>query len=460
METFDDTDMDITPDERDEKNQRVLRDLRRLYPPRAFIDQRLAGVQRRFASATHAPAQEQGNAPHAHSPHTPHRPHERMKTMDRTHNSSPAPRRFVWRRPLTTAAAGFCAMLVVGAFLLVLNLAHHTHGTRGSGQPRRQITGLTSLHMLDTSTGWALTGNAVLRTNDGGSHWQNVTPPNTTLSRSVAEFHTASLAWIATRPTNVATALVLRTTDGGKTWQQTSIQASFVKQITFIDDQHGWLLSGNENAAGAPAEAVGVFRTTDGGRTWRSVSTALFSDATPPGHLPYGGQKSGIHFLNASTGWVTGTVMMSDLAWLYVTHDGGSTWNQQTLPRPQGVPSAQLRVLSPTFYSATEGVLPVGVGDATTVIYVTHDGGTTWKPTTPVSARLGTVDFLDGQHGWVTDGTILFATSDGGYSWTSQPKSSVFTHVTQLDFVSNMHGLAISSEAFVLQTEDGGRTWT
>jgi len=51
--------------------------------------------------------------------------------------------------------------------------------------------------------------------------------------------------------------------------------------MTFIDAQHGWILSGKEDAAGAAAETVSVFQTTDGGQTWQSISTALFADATP-----------------------------------------------------------------------------------------------------------------------------------------------------------------------------------
>jgi hypothetical protein len=238
-----------------------------------------------------------------------------------------------------------------------------------------------------------------------------------------------------------------------------------VKQITFIDAQHGWILSGTENAAGAAAETVQVLRTTDGGQTWQSVSRALFSDATPPGHLPYGGQKSGISFLNASTGWVTGTVAANDLAWLYMTHDGGKTWDQQTLPRPSGVSSAQLSILAPTFFSTTDGILPVRFADLTTgrgiatSIYVTHDGGTTWQPTAPVPAALAASHFLDMQQGWVTDGTALFRTDDAGQHWTRLATSTNFKNVTQLDFVSRTTGWAISGQG-LLKTVDGGQTWS
>ena len=153
---------------------------------------------------------------------------------------------------------------------------------------------LISLHMIDLTTGWALGEHAVLRTSDGGLQWKNVAPPNSVLTReSIADFLTASLAWVATPQVNGTTTQILRTIDGGQTWQQSTIQEIFLKQITFIDSQHGWILSG-WGATGGAAEVVGVFRTGDGGKTWSNVSSALpaSTDIPPPGHLPFGGRKS------------------------------------------------------------------------------------------------------------------------------------------------------------------------
>jgi photosystem II stability/assembly factor-like uncharacterized protein len=239
--------------------------------------------------------------------------------------------------------------------------------------------------------------------------------------------------------------------------------------MTFIDAQHGWMLVGKANAEG-PAEIVSVLRTTDGGKTWLNLATALPGDTTPPGHLPYGGQKTGIRFVNASNGWVTGTVFANGLAWLYVTHDGGSTWNQQTLPLPPNVSPSQLWIQPPTFFSATDGLLPIRFSDSLTnrdmaaVFYVTHDGGTTWRSTTPVSAALSSSDFLDMQQGWLTDGTSLFVTGNGGQHWAKLTPSANFTRITLLDFVSQTTGWAIShpgaGSSFLLKTTDGGQTWT
>jgi photosystem II stability/assembly factor-like uncharacterized protein len=309
--------------------------------------------------------------------------------------------------------------------------------------------------MIDLTAGWALSEHAVLRTTDGGLQWKNVTPPNTLLTReSIAEFLTASLAWVATPRTNGTTTQVLRTTNGGQTWQQSTVQATFLKQITFIDSQHGWILSG-WGATGGPAEAVSVFRTSDGGKTWSNVANALpaSTDTPPPGHLPFGGQKSGIHFLNVSTGWITGTVVVNNLAWLYVSHDRGSTWSQQSLSLPTGIPSAQLSLISPTFFSATDGILPVIFSDnisgrgIATDIYVTHDGGTTWKSTTPLPLASTSIDFVDMQHGWVTDGMVLYHTSDGGQHWAKLSPGANFKQITYLSFVSSTTGWAIGSQS-------------
>ncbi len=382
-----------------------------------------------------------------------------------------------WKRRLGVLAAVLFVALLVGSLLLVLNMARRSsEGTPGNTPQPSKLAGgsgsLISLDMIDLTTGWALSEHEILRTTNGGLQWKNVTPQNIQLTReSIAEFLTASLAWVATPQANGTMAQVLRTADGGQTWQQSTIQAAFLKQITFIDSLHGWILSGWGTKEG-PAEAVRVFRTSDGGKTWSNVASALpaSTDTPPPGQLPFGGRKSGMHFLNTSTGWITGTAVVTGLAMLYVSHDGGSTWNQQSISLPPGVPPAQLLLISPTFFSATDGVLPIifsdlitGKGIATD-IYVTQDGGATWKSTMPLSAALGTIDFVDIQHGWATDGMVLYSTSDGAQHWTKLSPNANFKQVTDLSFVSSTIGWAIGGQSntssFLLKTTDGGKTWT
>ncbi|HEY6406244.1 MAG TPA: hypothetical protein VIY29_02130, partial [Ktedonobacteraceae bacterium] len=344
---------ELVPEEVDERNKLLIQDLHRLYPTATQVAQPLARIQQRLLHSS---------AETLHSDVSP-RPQSLPQGTRQKGTSTVRVKGRVWQRHLGTLAAVVCAALLVGSLILVLQLARQ-NSTGGAGSSTHQPESVTSLRMIDATNGWALTASAVLRTTDGGSHWRNVTPPQTSLSQgSTADFFTASLAWVVTQQANAATVHILRTTDGGQTWQQSMVQTSSVKQMTFIDAQHGWILSGKEYAAGVAAESVSVLRTADGGQTWQRISTALFADTTPPGHLPYGGQKSGIRFLNTTTGWVTGTVTLNNLAWLYITHDGGQSWFQQMLPMPSGVPAAQLSIRPPTFFSATDGVLPVRFSD-------------------------------------------------------------------------------------------------
>jgi len=465
---------ELLPEEADERDQRLVRDLRRVYRTDTQTVEHLAHIRQRLLANDDSSAYDYESMQQHDTPPKIQPAQSSTRNAKQTHFAIVEEKS--WQHRLSVLAAVLLTALLVGSLLLVLSLARRSsEGTPGNTLHSSKLAGgsgtLISLHMINLTTGWALGEHAILRTSDGGLQWKNVTPPHTVLTReSMAAFFTASLTWVATSQANGTTTQVLRTTDGGQTWQMSTVQATFLKQITFIDSQHGWILSG-WGATGGPAEAVSVFRTSDGGKTWSNVASALpaSTDMPPPGHLPFGGQKSGIHFLNTSTGWVTGTVVVNDLAWLYVSHDGGSTWYQQSLSLPPGVPSAQLSLISPTFFSATDGILPVifsdlisGKGIATD-IYVTHDA-TTWKSTMPLPAAFGTIDFVDTQHGWVTDGMVLYNTSDGGQHWTKLSPGPNFKQITELSFVSSSTGWAIGGQSnnasFLLKTVDGGKTWT
>ncbi len=387
--------------------------------------------------------------------------------------------------PVTT----LLTTLLVSSLIVLSSCGNQSNaGTPGNtpaspSSSSKSTTALRSIHMIDETTGWAMTQNAVLRTSDGGLHWKDLTPAHHPLISEIdAHFLTASDAWVSMSPATSPTTLVFHTGDGGQTWQKSTVptdRSSHV-QINAVDAQHGWLMN-HMVGGGAQAELVEIFRTSDGGKTWEMVTRVYpaSTDGPPPGRLPYGGSKSGLSFINASTGWVSGSVPVNNHTWFFVTHDGGSTWHQQALPPlPQGT-SAFLSLLSPTFFTANDGILPVylsaddkasGFG-----LYVTHDGGTTWNniATTQPPSSIAVVDFIDTNHGWATSGpshgsgkaaiSPLFITNDGGQHWVQLPASQIFREVNSLDFVSGTVGWAIGHDdtgPLLLKTVDGGSTWT
>jgi len=326
--------------------------------------------------------------------------------------------------------------------------------------------------MLDAERGWAITSkDRIVFTSDGGVHWKNVTPNYPAMANQqsvVAAFLTASSAWVAVSSADATTIVIFRTTDTGQTWQEMTIQTTSgtVAQITFVTSQDGWLLS--KHAVSEYAETLELFRTADGGRTWSKVASALAAsiDTPPRGQLPFSGRKSGLSFLNVTTGWVTGSVPVDGYILLYRTRDGGSTWYPQSLSLSPTEAASQLSILPPSFFNATDGILPVSFDTGNGVsldVYVTHDGGTTWQGTTPLAASASTIDFIDVNHGWASDGTFLYVSSDGGQHWTRLSPSGSFQHITDLDFVSTDLGWAIgatgSNVSTLLKTVDGGHTW-
>lgn len=335
---------------------------------------------------------------------------------------------------------------------------------------------LTSLQMIDTETGWACTPQAVLRTVDGGESWTDVTPGEQAGQGELTESSLLGLdeqnAVLTLNGRFTHQIILCRTTDGGETWKQSSIDtgsnSAYSSEITFIDQEHGWLLARYDAAMGS--EADDVFQTTDGGATWKPLATSVpkegKNDDTAKS-FPFVGIKNGFVFSDPANGWLSGFTH-GDGIFFYQTADGGASWNLKTLTVPAGYSTAGGSANSDraVFFSGQAGVLPVefrGQTPPALVFYLTTDGGKNWQAMPPLpSSRESFRGFqtavVDAGHAYVSDGYELFYSADGMRTFIPVATGLDLLNLSQLDFISPSTGWAII-DGNLWKTKDGGHTW-
>ena len=340
------------------------------------------------------------------------------------------------------------------------------------------------IRMFDAAIGWALgeDGRSVLRTSDGGHTWVDVTPRDLSavpefslVTFGEADFVDRDVAFLLVPNGNGEWSTLWRTYDGGATWETLPTPAPFGR-LDFVGRQHGWIAATLGAAAGSSAKEI--YRTIDGGASWELVARAL-PDQQGDNVLPFGGHLRDLSFLDPNTGWAVGVTYAPGHAWLYVTRDGGRTWQAENLPLPAAYADYDVAVGPPRFFSAQEGVLPVHFKGARRTIssyYVTKDGGKTWIAGEPL-ADVVAFAFADADNGWAVDawsGNVIYRTRNGGKAWDAtmvdaadpawlrRDFADARTGWLRLDFVDAQTGWALSrpgATAYLLKTSDGGATW-
>jgi len=335
---------------------------------------------------------------------------------------------------------------------------------------------LQAIQFVSATAGWGTTrpssgnnANKLVHSNDGGVSWDNVTPTGYSgnLGSLIFSALSATEVWVGVTNNSVPSSSLWHTINSGTTWQQSTIATSNLNQFVFVDSQHGWI-SASPNGHGASQYPIDLWRTVDGGTTWNKVTTA------PP--VP--GDTVGVSFLNASTGWTSAQIPGAVLEFT-VTHDGGQTWQAQSLASPTaGFAGSDLTAVSPpTFFSSTSGILFVHIYSVATgkqtIPYRTSDSGATWT----VGAAVGTGDchtsvVSSGASFALCAPTAMVNTTDPAQLYTLPASHNTWSAVTVdvasrnllrdvkvLDMYSENTGWALTGSGLIY-TNDGGVTWS
>jgi photosystem II stability/assembly factor-like uncharacterized protein len=359
-----------------------------------------------------------------------------------------------------------------GSFLLIALMCL----TLACGNTPSLSTPLTAIHMLNGTQGWGLTSNTVLKTEDGGKSWLDVTPPDFRVVESQGMFMDQNTAWVVGQ-TEQHQFTVQHTSDGGAHWQGTQFSdgttgtALLVGPPHFVNQEEGWLDVQRSYTMGTGTTTTDIFHTIDGGNHWNKLATfeQIHQNAS------FYGKDTGISVKDKQNIWetvdpvesqATGEILHAPIA--YVTHDGGNTWQQQTLPPLAGLADATYTTTPPVFFGEF-GLMPVKViptiaGDTVLSCYRTNDGGSHWSSSTKTTFDPENVYIADQQHIWVAsrDGSI-HESQDGGKSWKTLGSIGKVTAAMSFSDMSNGWIVTVANAngkgSQLLHTTDGGQTW-
>jgi photosystem II stability/assembly factor-like uncharacterized protein len=210
---------------------------------------------------------------------------------------------------------------------------------------------------------------------------------------------------------------VLATEDGGATWARRDLGIPGPLYAVAFADRRRVLLGGASTLLGS----------VDGGRTFRpepagvaeSGGTVVDLSAPDPLHL-FALQEDG-HLLRSA--------------------DGGQRWRRVRI-------TAAARLLRVSFSDPSHGWVLGRRQTGEAAVYLTTDGGLTWRERDLPSRDVMSLHFSGRERGWIVGAQTILVSTDGGHNWRRQ-SIGASSFVRAFAFVEKAGGWAVGDTGFV-----------
>lgn len=190
---------------------------------------------------------------------------------------------------------------------------------------------------------YAFSGDAMLVSVDAGVHWKRLRWPPALVS-----FVTPSDGWkFGPVRTLAHPPALLETRDGARYWRPRADpcmgEYGVPAALSFATATRGWVVCTTQATAGFQGKAI--WMTSDGGSHWTLEGRTHPIGPPEPkqqvGNLPGFGYPTGASFLADGHGW-----LLQTRGYMLVTTDGGHTWEQSPLTKPDTIAAQSADVLS------------------------------------------------------------------------------------------------------------------
>ena len=267
---------------------------------------------------------------------------------------------------------------------------------------------LTDVVFVTPEVGW-VSGDkgTILHTKDGGASWTPqlggdpaATDPEIERIRFFDERH----GWA------LKDKKLLATTDG-ESWEEIAPLPQRMGDYVFLSPTDGFAAAGQTQYLHEPHN---IFRTRDGGRTWEPGPTCEVKAMVDGLTKQVGCHIVRFHFPSRSVGYAIAEATCMGSCGppiMAKTEDGGETWRFFVGPG-----DVKVAALKDMFFTGEQTGY---VASTEKKLYVTADGGNTWKGM--VATPGDWLRFADPETGWSFGREHLAYSTNGGARWTSRP---------------------------------------